>query len=230
MFGGKVNFQAYTDANGLIVQKDQDGGDTAGREGDFWFYNGLMFQDNYNNPEFNRVLELLQVEPGIFVRNPVNYNNPKDFSRDQTVPLILAMGENNRQDLLKVVFEKQVRRFFLYQNNDIGLPEDLNYYIRAFKYWPAYPLLLIGDFQMLINSIFRCIIGRDLNNVSDDINHTLVLIQAQKYMPTPISWLARKVYKWFRPGGVLRAWQWYFRTEAGGNPFHELYKDLINDL
>lgn len=220
----------FLDSNGLIVQKDMDGGDTAGREGDYWFYNGLVKDPQINPREFSRVLELLQVEPGRFIRNPINYNNADDFSRDQTVPLILAMGEMKAYSTLKQLLSRQIKNFFRYQNNDIGFVGDVGYYIRAFRAWYLYPALLIGDIQLLVNSIVRCIWGRDRNDVSDDINHTMTLLQAQYVYPTPISWLSRKVYKWFVPGGIQTRWNHYFRPETGANPFNEIYRNLISGM
>ncbi len=216
----------FLDVNGLIVQQDGDGGDTAGREGDFWFaHSGVGREES-----FKKVLDLLQTSPGVFVRNPVGYNDPKDFSRDQTVPLILAMGEMKEYGTLKLLFKKQLKNFFRYQNGDIGLLGDLGYYIRSFRSWYAYPALLLGDFQLLVNSIFRCFAGRDPDNVSDDVNHTMGLLQAQYIYPTPISYLARKIYKHLRPGGIQRAWDWYFRPESRANPFNEIYRELINKM
>jgi hypothetical protein len=225
----------FYDANGLIVQENGDGGDTAGREGDYWFSQALYSHDAQaltmdQQHEFDRVLTLLQVSPGIFIRNPVQYNNPKDFSRDQTVPLILAMGQMKRPNVLWKLFKLQIKNLFRYQNNDIGFFQDLNYYIRAFNWLWLYPLLFIGDLFILGESIVRCIQGRDPNNVGDDINHTLVLIQAQYNMATPISLLARFIYKKFRPQGIQYAWDWYFRPSTGANDFSDIYKKLIEAM
>ena len=222
----------YYDQNGLIVQKDLDGGDTASREGLYWFSQSLYAKGSpglttEQRNEFNRVLNLLQTNPGVFIRNPIKYNDPKDFSRDQTVPLILAMGAMRERDYLKLLFKKQTNNFFRYQNNDVGFFQDLNYYIRAFHNVFFYPLLFLGDTCLLVESIIRCIQGRDLNNVGDDINHTAVLLQAQYTLSTPISFLARKIYKWFRPKGIQYAWDWYFRPETGANDFNDVYRNLI---
>lgn len=230
----------HYDANQLIVQADQDGGDTAGREGDYWFAKALygdVTSDQIN--EFDRVIKLLQVNIGVFIRNPrqnpvippnKSWNDPSDFSRDQTVPIILALGEMKKYDVLEQLLWQQLKRGTLYQNGDIATPQDVNYFIRAYNAWYMYPLLFIGDTFLLGSSVIRCIKGKDLNDVSDDINHTLALLQAQKNLPTPISYIARKVYKWFRPGGIQRAWTWYFRSETGANPFDELYRDLIGRM
>lgn len=217
----------YYDNNGLIVQKDGDGGDTAGREGDYWFQYGLL--DTKGPEDFDRVLNLLQVSPGIFVRNPEHYNDPKDFSRDQSVSLIIAMGEMKKYKTLRSMLWQQIKRFTLYQNGDLATPQDWNYYIRSFKAWPLYPLLLLGDVFLLTNSLIRCIVGTN-ENTSDDVNHTIALLQAQYHYPTPISWLSRKVYKWFRRGGIQNAWDHYFKPESGANPFNELYRDFISKM
>lgn len=217
------------DSNGLIIQRDGDGGDTAGREGDFWFYAGLKSGSFITDRKFKDVLFDLQVDAGVFVRNPIQYNDPNDFSRDQTTPLILAMGEMKEYNLLKLLFKNQIKNFFRFQNGDIGLFEDLGYYIRAFNSWYAYPLLLLGDTQMLVNSLIRVAKGFDRDNVSDDINHTLALIQAQNHYPTIISYLARKIYK-LVPGGIQSRWDHYFRPETNANPFNELYRELITNM
>jgi len=217
----------YYDNNGLIVQRDGDGGDTAGREGDYFFHLGLI---GYKFTDFDRVLALLQVSPGVFVRNPTHYNDPNDFSRDQTVPLILAMGQMGRTKVLKLLLNKQIKNYFRYQNNDIGAFSDVGYYIRAFKAWYLYPILFVTDLQLIVESIVRCIQGKDPTNTSDDINHTLALLQAQYRLPTVGSWLARKIYVLFRPGGIQAAWDRYFDPNSGANPFNELYKNLISSM
>src|ERR1700687_4694945 len=113
MLGGmSMNY----DSNGLIVQTDGDGGDTAGREGDYWTARGLIEQTTHTvfitnrKDTLNDVLTLLQVRPGVYVRNPVGYNDPKDFSRDQTVPLILAMGEAQEYKQLRSLLWQQIKR------------------------------------------------------------------------------------------------------------------------
>lgn len=224
-----MNYDIY----GLIVQKDMDGGDTAGRESDFWYAYALS--DPYpaqDSEEFVRVINQLEVAPGLFVRHPrPPYNDPNDFSRDQSVPLILALSEMGERGTLKHMLVRQLKNLFRYQNGDIGLFQDAGYYIRGFKCLPMYPLLLLGDTQLLINSVLRVVISwvtRD--NTSDDINHTLALLQAQRRMPTLISFVARKLYKRCVKGGVQFRWDRYFRPETGANEFNEIYRSLIASL
>ena len=95
----------FYDADGLIVHKDLDGGDTAQREG--WYWLGVWIRRTIlNDPwpvqrklTFAQVLDLLEPNRnGIFYRHPnlKPWNNPFDkeygFSRDQMVSLVAAMG------------------------------------------------------------------------------------------------------------------------------------------
>jgi hypothetical protein len=95
----------YFDADGLIVHRGNDGGDTAQREGWYWF--GVWIRENFlHDPwttpralTFPQVLRLLEPNrDGVFYRHPKlpPWNNPhaKDygFSRDQMTPLVAAMG------------------------------------------------------------------------------------------------------------------------------------------
>jgi hypothetical protein len=101
----------FYDADGLIVHKGADGsvdgGDTAQREGWYWF--GLWIRDNVLKPKdpwpvartltFAQVIKLLEPKSdGVFYRHPKlpPWNNPYDkqlgFSRDQMIPLVAAMG------------------------------------------------------------------------------------------------------------------------------------------
>lgn len=219
------------DSTGLIVQTTPqpigDGGDTAGREGDYWFYMGLT-----NGPdttgEFQRVLNLLQVSPGIFVRNPNQspYNIPSDFSGDQAKALIMAMGVNNQGGIVKQFLIHQLKHFTFYPNWDPAGPADIGMYIRALNAWYLYPVLLLTDYAMIVESCIRA--EASIGDTSDDINHTLMLLQAQYKYPTPVSWFARKIYKKFRQ--IQTAWDGYFNPASGANPFNDLYRTLISKM
>jgi hypothetical protein len=244
------------DNNGLIVQLDGDGGDTAGREGDYWFFVGTKGYVAHRKLDFKDVLNLLQSSPGVMIRNPVGYNQPDDFSRDQQTAIILAAGEMKERAFLRQLLWQQIKRFGAYQNfsirwsqylpdndnrytkilgrlwirGDYPDPQILSQYIRAMRAWYLYPLLLVGDMSTFVNSIIRCIVGRDPTNTSNDINHTLVLLQAQNIYATPISWVSRLIYKWFIPGGVQSRWDNYFNVKTGANAFNEMYRPLISNM
>lgn len=99
----------HCDVDGLIVhrtpQGKADGGDTAQREGWYWF--GVWIRQNklhqpWTKPRrlsFPQVIALLEPgKDGVFYRHPKlpPWNNPRSkefgFSRDQMIPLVAAMG------------------------------------------------------------------------------------------------------------------------------------------
>jgi len=95
----------FYDRDGLIVHKGLDGGDTAQREGWYWFAVWIC-ENVLHNPwtvprklTFPEVIHLLEpADDGIFYRHPKlpPWNNPYNkqfgFSRDQMIPLVAAMG------------------------------------------------------------------------------------------------------------------------------------------
>jgi len=91
----------YFDDYKLIVHRGCDGGDTAQREGWYWFGRWIM-QLIFDEPNvlprdlnFDQILERLDpVNDGKFRRHPKYPADDKDWglSRDQMTPLIAAMG------------------------------------------------------------------------------------------------------------------------------------------
>lgn len=231
----------YLDAKGLIVQSSGDGGDTLQREG-FWFEGAhLNFTALPSGmTPYSTALKILCTPKG-FVRSWQNpYNDPKDTSRDQLVSNIRILGylktiyNELHYTFLTQILWSVIKNFSRYPNGDIAFINDYGRFIRAFKLKYLYPLLPVLDLPLIVNSIIRCVAGRDFNNVGDDVNHIGDLAQAQNVAPTPVSFLARKLYKWFRPSfqngisGGQYALNWYFRAEAGGNPeFAELWAPII---
>lgn len=146
---------AYDD-HGLIVRKTNlDGGDSAASEARFFI--GLYLRKHLavspGKADLSTSLNLLQIEKGVFVRNPTHYNNPKDFSRDQTTPLLVELGFFGNKNLVQIMLKKQISNYFRFQNGDIGTFEDLNVYIRSLRMWYLYPLLFIGDSLSVVNSL-----------------------------------------------------------------------------
>jgi hypothetical protein len=221
-----IQFDKY----GLVVQTNGDGGDSPARTGLYYFLLALLNEETIKSGlDFFTALLHMQKGFGAFIRNPVNYNNPKDMSRDQLNPLIIAMGAyRGHSHLLWELLWKRIKAFGFYPNGDYSSPEHWCMLFRALRLWWLYPIFFLGDIFTLINSIVRCILGTDPNNVGDDINHCMSLLQQLKY-PTPISWAARKLYSKLRPGGVQRAWDWYFRPETGANPFNEMARPVIKE-
>lgn len=228
------------DDQGLIVQTDFDGGDCAARTGEL--YTGLCLNgatDEQTFREFTNSVDLLEPnKDGILLRyNRPPYNDPLngDFStsRDQTVPMIIAAGFYGKYGFLKRLAIAQLKRFTLFQNKDICSPENIGQYIRAFAVYrkiyftPFYPILLLGDLFMLLSVIVRCVQGRKWDDVGDDILCIQSMLQATFVLPTPLSWLTRKIYAKFRPYGPYHAMEWYHRPESFGNPIDKIYRPLI---
>ncbi len=119
----------HFDQLGLIVQSNCDGGDTAQREGMYWF-GTWMWQNNLGlgrfggtrQLNFERVLNYLEDgKTGRFRRHPTQtqngYNLPEKTSRDQLIPLIAAMGvyrDFQRLDRLR----DRIHQKFYFVNSD----------------------------------------------------------------------------------------------------------------
>jgi hypothetical protein len=254
------DIKPYLDKYDLIVQKDGDGGDSAQRIG-MWAF-GSLFNSQPDEVEFYRQLKAITIGAGEFVRNPDPtkwYSNPLNFSRDQTRALVMAMGVYGFDLALFRNLKNLILNFFRYPNiypnftkpgdpsyikkvPDIASPEDLGEYIRAFysagfkSMLLLYPLVLLGDLFKLLGTLISVFyVDRDLTQY-DDLNSIMSFLQAFKWMPTPLSWLARKIYCKFRPvipnkqsitSGPESALWAYFSGPNDIYPMYELYKPLI---
>lgn len=108
------------DGDGLIVHRNLDGGDTAQREGWYWFGEWLRGNDLHLPSAVDRktmtvtkALDLLEpAKDGVFYRHPKlpPWNNPYDkkhgFSRDQMIPLVATMGVYGMEDRLRRLWNK----------------------------------------------------------------------------------------------------------------------------
>ena len=213
--------------NFIVQASDGDGGDTAQREGMYAF---ALPPGALTTLRFNYQSNLLEVAPATWVRHPYQpefRSDPAHMSRDQHDPLIAAWGHHKLRKPLKRSLRGHIKRFGRYQNKDWANPNTVSLYVRAFRAWYMWPLLLLTDFGLIISSIDKIIKSRD-PNVSDDNNHIIRLLQAQRYLPTPVSWLARKIYKRFRRNGPQWALDYYHSSQFGGNPeMAELYRPHV---
>jgi hypothetical protein len=232
------------DKYGLIIQSDGDGGDTAQREGFYYFTQkkNWLFCDfvNYDHGtvfDYTLAIAQLEIKPGLWCRHP-NYPDTKDFSRDQTDPNIICMGSMDRTPQLNRLLKNQVKRFFFYQNGDLPMLLTFSLMIRAKKLTWLYPLLYIFDLGFMwcfIDALLKLNKADDV----DDNNCVMRFAQAIETMPTLWSFLGRKLYAAFRPenngtyhlnesNSVMAALAWYHRAESGGNPeLAEAYRPLI---
>ncbi len=174
------------DTMGFIVTAQKDGGDTCAEEGRYWFlyWFNFVFMHNFGivkslpdrgHPE--DIIDRLEVEPGIYVRNP----NPKPFdaamiwetdptttSRDQLKPIIwYCAAFKDRKRLLRLFWACLKRGMFaqdVHRNWSAPgwkLPDQmwtcLGNFIRAGGWYtaPFYPALLLFDLiDLLGNAIW----------------------------------------------------------------------------
>lgn len=249
---------SYRDSFGLIVQEGKDGGDAAHRIGTLYFGLYLIFKDNKVilkkiEKDFDKDLDKIKVAPGKYVRHPDKtkwYSDPRNFSRDQTFPIVLALGAFDKKDELHANLNRLIENGSFYPNdlknwtnNPKKLPEDYNdiafigdygNYIRSLKKYEFYPYLMFSDITLVVSSIIRVGFSYyDKADNSDDLNLTLNLLQAESIMPTPSSIMAKWIYKTFKAKNfdnapaILSSWNYYYRPEGGAPPLNKVYDCLI---
>jgi hypothetical protein len=167
-----------------------------------------------NLDDFQTVMNKIHPHPGVIVRHPNPDWDASDWdrmSRDQIIPCIMAMGLWGRHELKKFAWG-HLKRGFLFTNNvrqngatkrnhgqgnysyawrfpDVTLFEVWAIFIRAFKAWPLWPLLVIFDLETLGGAI----IWRWFPKHNIAMNHCLVILFGKARLPTPTMWLARKI-------------------------------------
>ena len=190
------------------------------------------------------MLNQLEKTTGIWIRHrEAPHNDPDNFSRDQTTPLIIAMGLFSPPMFhfrIKNMFRAQTKRFLKYQNADFPSPNHLGYYFRALNIKWLWPFHLLADLFFIPSVLESCgLVPRWKHETKrfvlptmddvDDRNLILGLMLAYFRQPTPISFLCRKFYSKFRKRNfgnsllketspVQGAVSWYFRPETGANP------------
>jgi hypothetical protein len=255
---------SYRDQYGLIVQQDKDGGDASHRIGVYYYGLHLIYKDDATSQKevkekFNKDLDKIKIGPGQFVRHPDPkkwYSDPRNFTRDQTTPLVIAMGAFDRKDDLWSNFKNLVKNWGFYPNdlknwtnepkslpfdyNDIAGIADYGTYIRSFKAYAFYPYLLFSDVSLLGNSLVRTFFSYfDKTDSSDDLLFTLLLLQSDEVMPTPFSKMSKFIYTYAKAKvlppingyksdlPIQTSWDYYFRKEATAPPLDDVYRCVI---
>lgn len=251
-----------------------DGGDSAQKTGLYRFGRWLKFRKDKDQlareqAKFAQECDMLEYpyRKNWYIRSPSNgrlwWNNPHTFSRDQHRSLVMAMGALKQQKRLWKLLWEHVKRGFLYQNNrkiedlnawkmpDVTAPDHLGEIIRALYMAGAkwliviWPLMLIADLSALVGLLLSFPKWKNPDEADDD-NLIMSVLQAKYAMPTPISYLVRKIYKRYRPvagytkeslplrneflikrSGPASAIQWKHRFETGAPPFASLYLPIL---
>lgn len=172
------------------------------------------------------------------------------MSRDQWISNIIAMGMLSLKKALLKMLIGHLKRALLFTTNTrhnwVYPPEhpkhtpDQDYswklpditvlacwgaYIRGFRALPLYPLLLIFDLDILFNSCIWLWKFKYKPNDTDILNHLNMILQARTSMPTPISWIARKM---LNVNKVQECLNGYFLPD--GPALHEISKDFLKDI
>jgi hypothetical protein len=151
----------YFDSNGLLCQAKPglDGGDTPSHESLAWLANHLGVQ--FPSPiSFNTFVNLLTPNYQL-IRNPINYNNPSDTSRDQYRGFIIAywflstnLGPLSALWVSKMLntFPKNFLKWPKYPNGDVYSPQD---YV-LFHPKALWPMRFLGDIMSLLGVLTLC--------------------------------------------------------------------------
>ena len=231
----------YLDTKGLITQSNGDGGDKLQREG-FW-YEGSNYNTSLLQPpgmaSYPKALIILTDSEGNLLRDEVQYTNPTDVSRDQLVSNIRACPLYGQSSVLQRIFANVIKNISQYPNGDLAFLIDYARFIRSFGLWYLFPVLLILDIQLFLTAIYNVLISYPDKNgwfwaantyVGNDLNFIGDLQQAKKHLSTPLSFLARKIFK-LRAGGAMYGMEVYFNANTGANPeFIELWKPIVKDF
>ena len=245
------------DKYGLIVQKDGDDGDSLHRMGVFLIGEILARRDYIaSKAMLDMISHLSSIDENgkiYWRRGATQWTNPNDVSRDQLIPVIIGLGLFEREaGLPSHVLDKTIA---MIEENRLRAPNgDLfigHYSLIVRSTWQRYDylqkalswaFLLITDVPLVFGAIVKCLPFRwneqkkafERNGMDqvDDWNDFLPLLQAMILAPTPLTWLARKIYSNFRgenhghllnstylcDSDVLDALLWYNRHTSGGNP------------
>ena len=178
------------------------------------------------------------------------YFDPDRMSRDQWTPNAIAVGMLDLYDHRKRMLWGHGKRLWLFTTNtrrnwvyppgnpkheadqdyswkipDITILSSWGYYIRSFHAYPLYPLLCLFDLELLGNSLLWRWKFQKRPEDTDILNHTNSLLQARKSMPTPLSWLARKILS---ADKILEKLQAYF--EPAGPRIDLLFREFLKEI
>jgi hypothetical protein len=226
LWGAPPTDALHLDKYGLIVQSDGNGGDTAQREG--WAWLGAWVRLNIlkkpwpveRKLSFTDTMALLEMDQsGTFRRNPdPRWNSLQDFSRDQTIPIVAAMGVWNDQQRLDRFWQKTVSRSYRAQNGDLMGPGGVNLFLRARNSQPG----IIGDLQMPLDVAMRIkSSSTDKNDVGDDLNLIVILLLSKLRSSNDSTNTALTTYALNRPdnyGCYLQSYRAKFGIDPNVDP------------
>lgn len=228
----------HLDSHGLPCQANGDCSDQLQRV-------GMIGVGNILNPASAlpiscdiALYSLLQISPGVYSR--FSGATAKDVTGDQLVPVFAYWTLTRRTDQLELMTDSLIMRLGFAQNvqkdndptvktvPDFILLRTLPFLVRLSPY--MYPVAFFTDILLILAAI-SCVLQADAQD-TDDNNIVITLATCKAVMPTPLSLLACKIYKYFRkppgPAGALRD---YHAASTGGNPeIAELWVPIVEKL
>jgi hypothetical protein len=237
----KINSK-YRDHHGLITYLDGNGGDTCQMIA--FYYYGLFIHGECDLLHFILDFHKIMPKSGIFIRHPdrapgwdqpgqrdiARWNDPAVLSRDQLMPMVIALGIYGVTFHLNETLKNIKSRVYRSQNGDlILLAHWAACFIRAPRLKYMYPVLFLTDLFLVIGAIIDLVKARIKPQSGKGYKNAFMLIsQAYEVMPTPISWLARKIYK-LRAGGLLGGYQAAY--SAWDDPcFPDFFEEYITKI
>jgi hypothetical protein len=216
----------YIDSYGMIVTTDTyDGGDSCAHGCAILYAAAVTGTPSLNPWQY---VSNLEKSPGLYVRHPDPakwYSRTNTFSRDQMTPLLALLGLLKDKKRLWQIFVRHLYHVLLFSWNtrrndsypdehtgvsyawkipDLTIMDTWGVYIRGFRLWPLYPLLLICDLPTLVGSL---IYRMKWSDSTIQMNHIVMVDFANRIMATPVSWIAKKIYgKEIPKAALIASW------------------------
>jgi len=239
------------------ASQNWDGGDSSQREGSFaLLIEELYNQGKVDSQDmldifqrYEKNIDQIKCGLGGLRRHPDQskwYGQRDVMSRDQWIPNVIACGNGLDAELRYLLLGHMLRALLFTTNTcpdwvmtggpgykwqlpDVTVLSSWGLYIRSFDCKLLWPLLLLFDLQTVVNSLI--IVGNSMwNPTNTDVSNQLnTLIQAYRRMPTPFSWLARKILR-LDKRGMDYCVDNYFSAASGAPALNVLYKEVWNTI
>jgi len=226
----------FKDSHGFPVERNGDGGDSTVRAGILMLTNQHLYGID---------ISAYEVKDGHFTRHPIQvpWNNPKNFSRDQTLPFIAGLNRQGLHAPVNRFFWERAKHFFFAQNTERD-------HVGSTKYpWPHEFVDLDGKYTkrnfdfadpLFFNHIGALVIAGRVwqfyllvpffllvhllmllfHSLTNDFEENQMIAECSVYKTL---WLYRRVHKRWAEVSLK---YWSDREEA---EYHALLREFINE-
>lgn len=229
-----------------------DGGDTIQREGMYLFAmqchqiaGRASWQDWQDaKARYNNIIGRLDCHQGWSLRRHPDitkwYSECNRMSRDQLTSNLVALGYANQPYLKKLMWKHMLRGMLFTTNTRQnaavkGTPEykwklpDITFssiwgaYIRGLEIHSLHILLPVFDLDLLVGSCIILYKTKKDPQFCDHLSHQMLLLQAERRLPTWTSKLAMWIYKKAQP---QRALDTYFTVAKSAPAMNDIYREI----